>query len=263
MRIFLKLGGSLITDKDKPYTAEKKIISRIAGEVSAALRADPDLQLLLGHGSGSFGHYAAAAYSTRDSVSSAREWDGFQKVWYAARGLNQIVLDAFQQANLPVISFPPSAGLLTDNRQVKDWTTQPILAALKHGLIPVLYGDVIFDESLGGIIYSTEDLFSALIPKLKPDLILIAGKEPGVWEDYPKNTRLYTSIRAGDHEHILSNLGSSGSTDVTGGMAAKVQLMVDIVRSNPAIQARIFSGSEAGNIQNALSGEALGTTIKY
>lgn len=263
MRIFLKLGGSLITDKDKPYTAKKKIIGRIAEEISAARKADPDLQLLLGHGSGSFGHYAAADYGTRDGVSNDREWDGFQKVWYAARSLNQIVVEAFHRTNLPVISFPPSACILADNKQVKSWTTQPIQTALEHGLIPVLYGDVIFDKALGGIIYSTEDLFSALLPKLKPDLILIAGKEAGVWEDYPHNTKLYKTITSRDYDHILSNLGSSGSTDVTGGMAAKVGLMIDIVRSNPGIRARIFSGSEPGNIQNALSGADIGTTIKY
>ena len=55
MRIFLKLGGSLITDKDKPYTARTQVIADIAKEIVAARKTDPDMELLIGHGSGSFG----------------------------------------------------------------------------------------------------------------------------------------------------------------------------------------------------------------
>jgi isopentenyl phosphate kinase len=52
---FLKLGGSLITDKDKPYTAHRDVIARIAQEVATALQEKSDLHILLGHGSGSLG----------------------------------------------------------------------------------------------------------------------------------------------------------------------------------------------------------------
>lgn len=262
MRIFLKLGGSLITDKDKPYTARTQVIADIAKEIVAARKIDPDMELLIGHGSGSFGHFAARDYDTRNGVSSADEWQGFQKVWYAARSLNQILVDEFVNAGLPVISLPPSASILADNRQVKKWTTHPIQSAIENGLIPVIYGDVIFDEKMGGIIYSTEDLFLALFPQLNPDRILLAGKEPGVWKDFPKNTEVFEKINPENYISILAQLKSSASIDVTGGMASKVQLMVDLVKSHPSTQVNIFSGTEKGNFQKALSGIDIGTSIK-
>jgi isopentenyl phosphate kinase len=66
--IFLKLGGSLITDKTRVEHARKPIIRRLAREIKAAREARPDLQIVLGHGSGSFGHVAAKKHGTRDGA---------------------------------------------------------------------------------------------------------------------------------------------------------------------------------------------------
>lgn len=262
MRIFLKLGGSLITDKDSPYTARREVIHRIADEIAAATKANPELQILLGHGSGSFGHFAAKDYGTRDQVSIPREWQGFQKVWYAAHALNQIVVEEMIRANLPVISLPPSASISSRERKVNLWTTQPIQSALENGLIPIIFGDVIFDEKLGGIIYSTEDLFLELLSLLQPDLILIAGKEPGVWADYPQNTHITPLITPATFKQNRTHIGTSASIDVTGGMAAKVQLMLQAVQSHAKTEVRIFSGEEPGNVFDALNNKELGTTLK-
>jgi isopentenyl phosphate kinase len=262
MRVFLKLGGSLITDKDQPYTARRDVIARIAAEIAACQQADPDLQILLGHGSGSFGHYAARDYGTRDQVSSPQEWQGFQKVWAAAHALNQILLEEMLKVNLPVISLPPSAAISARARKPQQWSTYPIQSALEHKLIPIIFGDVIFDEELGGIIYSTEDLFLRLLPMLQPQEILLAGKEPGVWADFPHNTRVIPLITPVSYGTASSKIQSSASIDVTGGMAAKVQLMLQTVQSYPEITVRIFSGEEPDSISAALRGNETGTTIK-
>ena len=62
--IFLKLGGSLITDKTAVSTIRPPIVHRLAGEIAAARAQNPDLRLMLGHGAGSFGHVAAAKHNT-------------------------------------------------------------------------------------------------------------------------------------------------------------------------------------------------------
>ena len=64
--ILLKLGGSLITDKTQPYTPKLDVIEDVALQISTALRTHSDLRLVIGHGSGSFGHVAASEYHTRD-----------------------------------------------------------------------------------------------------------------------------------------------------------------------------------------------------
>jgi len=59
--IFLKLGGSLITEKSVRETVRREVIERAAREVKEALE-EGSFGLLLGHGSGSFGHYPARKY---------------------------------------------------------------------------------------------------------------------------------------------------------------------------------------------------------
>ena len=68
--MFLKLGGSVITDKNKANTPDIKRIDAIALAIHKTLELDTSLSLLIGHGSGSFGHHAANKYGTRDGVST-------------------------------------------------------------------------------------------------------------------------------------------------------------------------------------------------
>ncbi len=144
--IFLKLGGSLITNKDKPYTVEEDTLNRIAAEIQQFLQDHPGTRLIIGHGSGSFGHTSAARFHTRQGVSSPEEWIGFQQVCFDARSLNQIVLQTFQAAGIPAISFPPSTQVICDNHEIQTWDVSYIQRSLEHDLIPLIFGDTVLDE---------------------------------------------------------------------------------------------------------------------
>jgi hypothetical protein len=73
MHQFLKLGVSLVTDKTRAYTARHERLARLASEVRQALDAAPDLRLVVGHGSGSFGHWAARPHGTRPSGAATQK----------------------------------------------------------------------------------------------------------------------------------------------------------------------------------------------
>ena len=261
MLTFLKLGGSLITDKGKPYTARIEVIRRAATEIIKAKRENAGLKIVLGHGSGSFGHYAAKEAGFKEGVFSASQWHAFHKVWFAAHELNHIFIKELNKSGLPVISFPPSASVTTENKHIVSWNLEPINRALENGLIPVVFGDTVIDRILGGIILSTEELFLHLIKDLKPDTILLAGKEPGVWGDYPNNTQLLQEISPGNYETFNSSIIGSDSIDVTGGMRKKVALMLEALRIEPNLNIEIFSGEAPGNIFKALSGIKTGTRV--
>lgn len=259
--VFLKLGGSLITDKNAAHTAHRDVLARLAAEIASALQKDPGLHLVLGHGSGSFGHFAAQKYGTYAGVHSESEWRGFAEVWKEARALNEIVMDTFVQAGLPVMAFPASAIVVTSKRAVLRCETETLQKALQHHLIPVVQGDVVFDTILGGTILSTEDQFFHLAVRLEPQRILLAGVEPGVWSDYPACTTLFDRIRLNDYTKIASALGASAGVDVTGGMAQKVSRMLDVIRATPRLEIRIFSGVESNSIERALLGAESGTLL--
>jgi isopentenyl phosphate kinase len=259
--IFLKLGGSLITEKDSPSTPRPDVIERLAHEIKAAREARPEARIILGHGSGSFGHMAASRYGTRQGVAAPEEWAGFADVWLAASALNRIVIEALHLVGLPTISFAAVPALAVSDGKITHWDLSPIQQALEHGLIPLVYGDVVFDEVRGGTILSTEDLFAHLARYFKPERILLAGLESGVWADYPARTQLIETITPANLEEWRMALGSSASTDVTGGMTAKVQQMLALLEALPGCEAYIFSGIEPGNVRKTLQGETSGTRL--
>jgi isopentenyl phosphate kinase len=260
--VFLKLGGSLITEKDQAHTVRKATLQRLAREIASACRDNPNLRLVLGHGSGSFGHMAARKHNTRQGVASPQQWAGFAEVWNEARALNQLVVEACCEAGLPVIAFPPSANLIASRGQVVRWDICALQTALSHNLVPLVNGDTIFDEQLGGTIFSTEELFQYLAHKLHPARILLAGIEQGVWTDFPACTHLEPFIDSQIYQRLSGQVGGASAPDVTGGMAQKVELMLSLASEIPGLQALIFSGEQPGLVYQALSGAAPGTLIK-
>ncbi len=258
--IFLKLGGSLITHKDRPLTARGKTIKRLAGEIAQFIQEFPDEQLLLGHGSGSFGHHAAAKHGTHRGASSPEDWRGFAEVWMTARRLNRIVMDALHQAGVAAVSFPPSASVLCQDGEIESYAFDPVQAALEAGLVAVVYGDVAFDSGQGACIVSTERVFGALALVLLPDRVLLAGVDEGVYADYPARTKLMDTISEPDLERI--KLAGAEAEDVTGGMADKVLHALALAGLLPGAEVRIFSGEPAVAALAALRGEALGTLIE-
>lgn len=256
--IFLKLGGSLITDKSQRQVAQQAVLRRLASEIAEAMRAKPETRLLIGHGSGSFGHPPAAQFGVRMGASSEADWRGFTEVWTAAHLLHRIVLEALGEAGLSVISFPPSASAVAEGGTLVEMASEPIRRSLEAGLIPVTLGDVAFDRAQGATIVSTEQVLVYLAGLLQPERILLAGIEEGVYADYPERTQLVPEISQITEE---LQLGGAEATDVTGGMAHKVEQAMLLARASPEAEVRIFSGATSGNLQASLLGYTLGTRV--
>ena len=87
--VFLKLGGSLITDKTRPEAARTTVIRRLARELAETLRVRPSLRLVLGHGSGSYGHMVGERFGVRHGVINEEGWRGFALTAAAAQRIGQ------------------------------------------------------------------------------------------------------------------------------------------------------------------------------
>lgn len=258
--IFLKLGGSLITDKDAAVTPRMDVITRTASEIARFLDDEPDARLLVGHGSGSFGHETAARHGTHKGAQTEADWHGFAEVWAAAQQLNRVVVDALRHQGLAALTLSPSASALTEDGRLVELAVQPVKRALAIGLLPVVHGDVAFDRVQGASIISTEEVFRYLAEQLSPLRILLAGAEPGVFADYPHREQLLPQLSS-DELDDLTLLAAQGP-DVTGGMAGKVRQSIELAERMPGLEIRIFSGQEEGAIYSCLHGQAAGTRIR-
>jgi isopentenyl phosphate kinase len=264
--VFVKLGGSVITDKSQPETARPLVIDRLAGEIAAALTDRPGLALLLGHGSGSFGHVVARCHGTRQGVHGPAGWRGFAQVAAVAARLNRLVTDSLLVAGVPVWSLQPSASARCRGGELVSLESATVEAALSRGLVPLVYGDVALDETLGGTIISTEQIFAYLARRLRPARLVLVGVVDGVFEADPllePSARPIARITSGNWEQIRAGLGGSHATDVTGGMAAKVEGLLELVRELPGLKAHILSGERPGALRAVLmdSGDQAGGTL--
>jgi len=116
-------------------------------------------------------------------------------------------------------------------------------------LVPLVFGDVAFDDALGGTILSTEDLFVHLASAFLPEWIILLGNAPGVLDD---KHEVVPTITLDTYPDVREYLRRSGYTDVTGGMADKVERMVELVGRMPNLRARIMSGTQPGQLAEAL-----------
>ena len=267
--VFVKLGGSVITDKTRAETARPDVIARMAREVASARAEQPGLKLVLGHGSGSYGHVIAQRFGTREGVHDADAWRGFAEVATVAARLNRIVTDALQKVGVPVWSLQPSASARCDGGALESMELAPVLQALEHGLVPLLYGDVALDQSQGGTIISTEQIFAHLAYHLHPDRLILVGTVDGVYEADPVRDPAalrISSISAANWASVRAHLGGSHGTDVTGGMLAKVEEMIKLARQMPGLEVQLISGEPVDALKTALLKSArvpAGTTIRW
>src|SRR5664279_3988228 len=246
MLTFVKLGGSLITDKRVEASFRADAAARVAAEVQSALTKAPYLRLLIGHGSGSFGHFVGKRYGTAAGVHTPEEWRGFAHVATVAAELNHLMAQALDAAGVPVWRMQPSASALSRNGVLVSMALDPIRQALDHALVPLVYGDVSLDEVRGGTIISTETVFFYLARHLPVQRVLLLGEVEGV---YNSNGNVIEKITPTTLPQVEATLGGSAGTDVTGGMETKVRDMCALVAAVPNLTIRIMSGMHPGLLE--------------
>lgn len=252
--VFVKLGGSLITDKSLPYTARQQVIDRLCGEIREARRVR-SLTLVVGHGGGSFPHVSASRYQTARGIVDQGSWDGYVKVHADAVRLNTILCSALIAAGERATELQPSAVALSRGGRIVEWFMPPLEKLLEAGVIPVPYGDVCVDLAQGCCIISTEEILRFLAARLRPSRILLVGKVDGVLD---AEGRVIATLGAVELERLRSaQLASDGVADVTGGMLHKIERAREM-----DAPVEIINGLVPGLLQRALLGErGLGTTF--
>jgi len=258
--VLLKLGGSLITDKSRPGVARHAAIRRLARELAAAATNPRAPRLLVGHGSGSYGHAAAANGGLTPGADATQRLDAIARTQRRAAELHRIVVAALADAGARPFSFAPSSFLSTVNGRVTGLFAEPIFEALDRGLLPVVYGDIVLDRKRGAVIVSTEALFLVLAKEAarrsRPIALAVwLGETDGVDDDDGCTIARLTAAAALRTARRVT--GASG-VDVTGGMALRLRAAGTLAKAGVA--SAIVDGRKPGAIAAAIAGRATGGT---
>jgi isopentenyl phosphate kinase len=225
------------------------------------------MRMVVGHGSGSFGHIVARQHGTRHGVQTAAEWHGFAEVAASAARLNRVITETLLSAGLPVWSLQPSASAWCESGELVAMATKQMELALCNDLVPLVYGDVALDGSQGGTIISTEEIFAYLARQLRPDRIVLVSDVDGVFDRDPvadPSAGRVPHIGPANWATVRQALGGSRATDVTGGMLTKVENMVALAQELPGLAIQIICGNRPGVLQATLVdpvGSLSGSTI--
>ncbi len=250
MTVYIKLGGSLITDKRRARAFRQDATRLIARQIKAAWQAAPGLRLVIGHGSGSFGHFAAQNYQARTGLDTARQRLAFAKIGEAATALSHLVLLELLTQGLPALRFQPSSFIQSAGGQIVDMPSDLIAQALASEIIPLLHGDVALDRHLGGAIISTERIFARLAHSIPARRIILLGEVDGVLD---ADGRVISAITPANINAIRPILGRSSGFDVTGGMLQKVEEMLALLDALPGLEIYIANGHESNILAELLS----------
>jgi isopentenyl phosphate kinase len=243
----LKIGGSILTDKNRRMFARSEEIDRVAEEVAPYAE-----NLILIHGAGSFGHVQAEEYKLREKFTP----EGIRVTHSSVVELNRLVVEALARSGAnPMPVHPFSCATLRDGR-IESFSLEPIERMIEEGLLPVLHGDVAMDITRRAGIVSGDELVPYIARSLGAEIVAEGTDKDGVLVEGKPIER----ISWDDWTSVEKYLGGSSTTDVTGGMREKVLKLLEL--TDAGINSFVFNALKRGHISRVLKGEVLGTKVE-
>ena len=221
----IKMGGSVVTFKDRPLSANYMAIE----EIMKAITLLKGIPIILVHGGGSFGHYWSVKYNmhTRPDKYDSH---GISIVHESMIQLNQIIVNSMIKNGLNPYSV--SAFAFTNGKMPVKTKLKQLYAMAQTGLIPVTYGDVVHINDGKFSILSGDVIMTMIAKILNPSKVIFTVNTEGIYRDIEKKEiiREVTST-------VVKNAGLFSSTrsqpfpdipDITGGMSRKVKEAIKI-----------------------------------
>lgn len=261
--IIIKLGGSVITDKERDTpTPRITVVKDIAKQIKT-LYGSGKYRLILVHGAGSFGHPLAKKYQLHKGMITPKQKLGFALTDQKTLKLNSIILSHLLRYAIPAVSLPPRSFVIQSQGKLKQFDYFLIQFYIGQNQVPLLFGDVVVDDKWGCSILSGDTIVAYLGQKLNADKVVFLSDVGGVYDADPKTNpkaRLIKQINDKNLNQVLRGLTTSARADVTGEMTGKID---SIKRDLKKSTIWIINGLESDNLIRAVAGVAVGTKIYF
>jgi isopentenyl phosphate kinase len=245
--IVIKLGGSVITHKDRPLTLRRKALD----ELSKVLAIHGSRKVIV-HGGGSFGHYYAIKAGLSTQCKAVSDIMGVYLTRKSMFDLDQKIFGSLSSKGIkPYVIAPFFAGKYPAGAK------SLISGLLNHGLTPLLFGDVI--PCHGGFkIFSGDDIAYSVCSMIKPTRMIFCMDVDGV---YTSSKMEGCVIRELDSGTVKNFVGISKGYDVTGGITRKLKIALKI--SKLGTDVFFVNGLKPDVVFKALNGViGMGTCMK-
>ena len=243
----IKLGGSVLTDKEKKYTFNTRLAKRLLKEIKNSSIED----FIIIHGGGSFGHPGADKYGLNEKNPEVKP-EGISKVQLDMRRMNNRVLEIMQKIGLYGVSIPGGLITLFEDGNLVELDREMIQRYMSLGVVPVAFGDVTIDKNRGLTICSGDDIVLGL-SDLAEKAIFVTDVD-GIY----KKGELVESFTEEMYPLEKNDVPEKKEKiDVTGGMNKKVEKMLKISES---CETYVVNGKESDRVYDLLEGKDIRCT---
>ena len=260
--IILKIGGSILTNKDSEISeVDAASLKRIASEIKASLDNSPK-QVIIVHGAGSFGHPPAKKHRIGEEFDKSlypQKRLGFCEIQNEVKKLNMFICEAFIREGLPAVALPASSFITATDKRITDGNLDVFKNYLSKGFVPVIYGDVVLDNKLEFCVISGDQLIQYLAKNLNPDRVILGTDVDGVYSKNPKTNDDAIFFEKFTSLEDLDTLEGTTNVDVTGGMVGKIKELLFL--ADLGIESKIINAEVEGNIFKVLENEEVKGTI--
>src|SRR2546425_2389029 len=248
----LKLGGSAISDKAREGTPDIPTIQKIADQLR-----DYDLQLLLIHGGGSYAHPFVAKSGLAKGLRDRSQLRSISETEFYLGQLTRIICASLLLRGKLPVPFHPMSFVTFDNGKVKRIMLDPIRKALPCMLIPLLHGDLVFDESRGIGVLSGDRIASLVGLRLGASRVLLGSDVDGVSSRNPKTFPSATLMPEVTSENfrVALHASRSPSGDATGGMGEKVRQALRLAKNG--CECYVFNLRGKNSLRKILDGDGV------
>ena len=255
----VKIGGSVLTDKKSTVP---KVESLLLKTLAEELAGSPLRPLVIVHGAGSYGHPLVQRCGLHRGLANSDSLIAMGETQRSLYLLCVAVGGALLTAGPPEFPVQSSATAVMTRGRLEGIDIEGLRRLLSLGMIPLLYGVPAIDTVQGCAILSGDIIAAHVAASLGIGLLVHATETDGVFEADPQRVAKAERIPRIDRHNwptIRPKLGGSAGIDVTGGMAGKVNALLEL--SKGGLCSRIVSAKIPGRITAALQGEPVGTRI--
>ncbi len=255
----IKIGGSVITDKSD--TSPKVNYDRLRDlllEVQEYIDNSDDSVILI-HGAGAYGHGTAGKYKLQYGATTEEKVHAAEMCQQQVSELHNIFIQTAAVVGLPVDSVPTHTVLMHDKGTVTVFDTSPVMCALDRGSIPVLYGDVVPDDTWTYSICSGDTIAAQLAVTAQAERLIFASDIDGVCTANPHTDSTATLIREVSITDIMNGniqgVSTAHTTDVTGGLLGKLNSFAHIMKTSKLQEVVLCNGTKKDRLGSTLRGE--------
>ena len=260
----IKLGGSLLTDKSKPYEARKSIIESAARELKACMDEGLIESLVVVHGVGSFGHPPVLEHKLHLGYQGPEQFIPLSKTQRVVNEFRYMLTEEFQKVGLPVNLLHPSSMVVAEKMRIAKTSFDTLKGWLSLGMVPLLGGDLLYDTAMGFSVGSGDVLAVELANQLNAKRLIFAMDVPGIFDDNPRSNpeaSLLSEIDIHDISQVLEGMHQIGKLDASGAMKGKlasVGTAMELIEDG--LETTLLSMMEYGNLLSLLKGQEVECT---